>query len=113
MQQYRRAVVDGSAIATRHGKLARRDEEPRESFFDDPVDAELMAAARQDLLGAERRRFDVTVKGLEESLALAAAGPALPQAQFVDELRGTDLDTAVAEIGFDFATQRSTQIVWG
>lgn len=113
MQPFRRAVAETAEMASRHGRLARRNEEPLETFFDDPADAEAMAEARQELLGTERRKFGVTVKGLEEALDLPMAGPEVPQARYVDALRGVDRDVLVAEIGFDFAAQRAMIVVWG
>ncbi len=112
-QEFRRAIAESPAIATRHGALARRDEEPLETFFDDPADAQAIADARQDLLGAERRRFGVTVKGLEEALGLSLASGTVPQANYVDPARGVDRDVLVAEIAFDFASQKASLVVWG
>lgn len=113
LQGVRAATAEAPEIAARHGKLARRDEVPVETFFDSLEDAEAIATARQALMGTERRRFEVTVKGLEEALALSTSGPAIPQARYVDPDHAVDIDALVAEVGFDFATQRSTFVVWG
>lgn len=113
MQAVRVATAETPEMAERYGQLARRDDEPVESFFDDPAHAQLMAEARQTLFGTERRRFNATARGLEQALALDAAGPALPEASYVDEQRAIDRAVVVAEIGFDFAKQQASFVVWG
>lgn len=113
MQDVRRAISETPEVFTRHGTLARRDEYPVETFFDDLDDAQAIADARQNLLSAERRKFAVSAKGLDQALALTTEGPALPQAVYVDELRGIERDVLIAEVGFDFGAQRATFVVWG
>lgn len=113
MQPVRRSVAADAGVAAVHGDLARRDDEPVETFFDSTEDADVVAEERLALLSAERRRFAVRVNGLDTALAMSAAGPSLPQAHFADELRGVDRDVLVAEIGFDFASQQATFVVWG
>ena len=97
----------------RHGALARKDTEPQETFFDNLADAQVIADARQALLSPERRRFGVTVKGLDAALDMDIAGPVLPVGSFNDLNRGVAIDVVVAEIGFDFAAQKATTVVWG
>ena len=113
LQPFRIATAETPAVATRHGTLARRDEEPVETFFDEPGDAQALADARQALLAQERRRFGVTVMGLEEALSLPVAGPTLPQVRYVDPDRAIDRASLVAHVGFDFAAQRASFTVWG
>jgi hypothetical protein len=113
LQAFRRATAETPGVLERHGALARKDIEPQETFFDDPDDALVIAQARQDLLSVERRRFAVTVRGLDEALELPLDGPDLPQARYIDELRQIDRDVMVAQVDFDFAGQTATLSVWG
>lgn len=113
LQAFRRATAETPGVTERHGSLARRDIEPQETFFDLAADALVIAEQRQELLSKERRRFAVTVRGLEQALGLPLAGPDLPQARYIDELRGVDRNVMVAEIGFDFGKQTASLVVWG
>jgi len=113
MEPVRRAVSETAAVTERHGSLARRDDEPVETFFDSVADAHTMADARQALLSPERRRFSVTVAGLDAALELDIAGPELPVGSWNDPDKSLARDVAVSGVGFDFGAQKAALVVWG
>lgn len=73
MQRVRGATAETPAAAGPHGALARKDDEPVETFFENVADAELVARQRQALLSPERRRFAAPVRGLDEVLGASIA----------------------------------------
>jgi hypothetical protein len=114
MQPVRRATAETPAVFARHGALARKDDEPVETFFENVADAEIVARERQALMSPERRRFAVMVTGLDQMLEAGIDTPAvLPKSRYIDEHRGVDREVVVAELGFDFARQAATIVVWG
>ncbi|MFC4255362.1 hypothetical protein GRI97_07990 [Altererythrobacter xixiisoli] len=113
LSEYRRATVESPPVSARYGNLARSDENPVESFFVNVADAQIMARQRHDLLSADRRRFGVTVTGLDEVLALPLSGPVVPSAHYEDRQRGTSQPSLVADVSMDFATQTAKMVVWG
>lgn len=91
MQPVRRAAADTPSVFARHGALARKDDDPVETFFENVADAELVARERQALLSPERRRWSVKVKELDEVLATGIDTPSvLPKARYIDEHRRVD-----------------------
>lgn len=113
LSEYRRATVESPPVSARYGNVARSDENPVETFFVNVADAQVMARRRHDLLSADRRRFGVTVKGLDEVLDLPLSGPAVPAAHYADDRLGTSLPCLIADVSFDFADQSAKMVVWG
>ena len=72
-----------------------------------------MAEDRQSLLGVHRRRFQVTVKGVEEGLDLDYTSGVAPVVDFTDSLRSIARTMLIGEVTFDMAKQRSTYSIWG
>lgn len=114
LEQWRRVRAETPAVQTNYGSLARESEDPLETFFDDPDDAEVMATARQALLGANRRRFDVAAVGLDAALGVSYVAGTIPLADMVDAEKAADISHClIGEIGYSFARQRSLFQVWG
>jgi hypothetical protein len=110
--EYRKVVAQSSAPVTHHGGLARESEDPVPTYFDTVTSAQQIANGRQALLSEERRRFRVTVTGLNEVLALTYLG-AVPLGVFTDTERGVSRDVIVSDITIDFDKQSATLTVWG
>lgn len=111
-EEFRRAVAETPAMRTRYGALARESEDPVETYFDSEADAQVIADARQALLGVERRRFKVQTKGIEEILALPFTGD-VPTAQYTDADRAMDRKMLISEILVDLGKSTATLTLWG
>ena len=111
-QQFRRAVSETPAIKTRYGALARESEDPVATYFDSEADAQVIADARQALLGTERRRFKVVTKDVGEVLALSFTGD-IPVARYVDPDRDVDRGMLISEIVVDLGKNSATLTLWG
>ncbi|MBP6555670.1 MAG: hypothetical protein KA233_08320 [Novosphingobium sp.] len=112
-QPFRKAIVESATVKSQYGALARETEDPIETFFDSVADADTMAEARQALLGVHRRRFQATVKGVEEGLALDYTSGVAPVVDYTDSLRSIARTMLIGEVTFDMAKQRSTYSIWG
>ena len=111
-QQFRRAVAETPAIKARYGALARESEDPVETFFDSEADAQVIADARQALLGTERRRFRVVVRDAGELLDLPLAGDVLV-VRYVDADRDADRPMLLSELVIDLGKQAANLTLWG
>lgn len=111
-EKFRRAVAETPAMKTRFGDLARQSEDPVETFFDSETDAQVIAAARQTLLGTERRRFQLRTKGIEEVLAVAFNGD-VPVVHYVDTERQVDRNMLLSEVVIDLGRGSANLTVWG
>lgn len=111
--QFRRVISEDAEVRVRHGDLARESEDPVETFFDDPAHAQIMADERQALLSSERRRFQVSVNGLSEALAIDYLAGTIPLATFIDTERAADMTAMLAEITLDFAGQAAEFVIGG
>lgn len=121
-REFRVVSAKNATIETRYGANARRDQQPVPSFLDTVSDAQSVADERIALLGAARRRFDVTVQGLDEAIDILAALQSYtasqvdadrPVVQYVDETKGIDMAAFVVEIELDFGSQSATLKLWG
>lgn len=112
MQEWRRTVASDATIQTRYGNLARESDDPIETFFDNTADAAVIASARQALLGAERRRFALTIAGIDDALTIAT-GNAPVSATYRDTERDIDRTMLVAEVAIDLDRERANLTVWG
>lgn len=110
--EFRRVVSENASVKAQFGGLARQSEDPVETFFDSTADAQVMADERQSLLSAIRRRFTVTVQGVEEIAALNYRG-ALPVAYYRDSERGMDRSMMIGDIAIDFGKQNAAVSIWG
>ena len=110
---FRKAISENATVKSQYGSSARETEDPLETFFDSAADAQVMADARQDLLGVHRRRFQVVVKGVEEGLALDYTSGVAPVVDYTDSLRSIARTMLIGEVTFDMAKQRSTYSIWG
>ena len=111
-EQFRRVIATTAAAQTRYGTLARKSEDPIETFFDSTADAQIMATARQTLLSPSRRRFAPAVTGVQEALGLSFLGTA-PLSRYVDPDRGADMPAIVGFVSIDFNRQSALFNVWG
>lgn len=111
-QEFRRAVSVTAAMRTRYGALARESEDPVPTYFDSEADAQVIADARQALLGTERRRFKVVTKNIDEVLALSFTGD-IPVARYVDTERDVDRGMLISEIVVDLGKNSATLTLWG
>lgn len=111
-QDFRRVVATTANPTTRYGNLARISEDPIETFFDDIADAEAVAVERQLLLSVDRRRFRVSVVGLDELLALTYSSE-LPVAGYTDSQRDFSDPTLLASMIMDFDKQKAAVVLWG
>lgn len=112
MEEWRRGRAVTQQARDRYGDLARETEDPLETFFDDVDDATAAAVERQSLLGTERRRFRVTVKGVAEVMALQKAG-IVPLSRYIDPDRDVDRPMLITETTYDFAKDEATLTLWG
>lgn len=110
--EYRKVISLTATASTKHGGMARESDDPIETFFDNAADAQVVADARQDLLSAERRRFKVTVTGLDEVMALTYVG-AVPVGYLTDLERNISRPVLVSDITMDFDKQSASLTVWG
>lgn len=111
--EYRRAIVDDSAVRLRHGERARESDDPIPTFFDNVADAQIMANRRQTLLSPERRRFRVRVVGLEEAQAIEYTGGLIPTAHYRDIDRNCERTCIIASIVINLEQQQAEIGVWG
>lgn len=110
--EFRKVVSTTTAAQTRHGTLARKSEDPIETFFDNTADAQVVSDARQALLSAERRRFRVSVTGIDEVLALNYLG-AVPLGRYKDTERAANMPVLISEIAIDLGKHGAELGVWG
>lgn len=112
-QEFRRVTSETASAQTRHGGLARKSEDPIETFFDNVADAQMIADARQALLSPERRRFSPKVTGLDEAIAINYLSGTIPVAHYIDAERAVDRNMIVTAITLDFSKQQAELPVWG
>ena len=112
-QEFRRATATVQAVKDRYGSLARQSDDPIPTSFDEVADAQAIADARQAMQSGERRRFQATVRGLDDALALDYEAGAVPVLRFTDRERDADRKVVVTDIVIDFAAQRATLSTWG
>lgn len=111
--EFRRVVSNTSAMQTRYGNYARISDDPIETFFDSTTDAQVVANARQALLGVERRRFKPVVNDITDALALTFASSA-PLATYTDAERSVLPTTMIiSDMVIDLDKQNATFTVWG
>ena len=111
-QEFRRVVSETAAIKTRFGDLARESEDPVETFFDSETDAQVIATARQALLGTERRRFIASTNSVDEVLAVPLGGD-VPITHYVDTERDCDRNMLLSEVTVDLGRGSASLTVWG
>lgn len=112
--QFRRVIAETAATKTRHGDFARETDDPVETFFDNVADAQAVANARQALLSAERRRFQVAAVGADAAMGLSYAGGACPLASYTDSAREVSaMSSIICDFTIDFARQSSSFTIWG
>lgn len=109
-----RTVTAGpdSTVDTKYGKLARKTDEPIETYFDDVADAQAICNARKTLLSADRRRFQQSVSGETFALGLTY-NQTTPAVTVSDTERLANLSAAIVEIGIDFEAEKSSVMTWG
>ncbi len=110
--QFRRSIVESASVQTQYGAVARKSEDPVETFFDDVDDAELVNQERLDLLSAARRRFAVSFDDTDEIADLPVGG-AVPVVRYVDAERGVDRNMIVCEIIIDLNKNSAAMPLWG
>lgn len=109
---FRRVIASTSSMQTRYGNLARISDDPIETFFDSTADAQVIADARQALLGAERRRFKPVVNDITDALALAYTSAA-PLGHYTDPERSADMTVIISDMVIDLEKNSATFTVWG
>lgn len=110
--EWRRVTATSNSAQIRHGALARKSDDPVETFFDSVADAQVVCNVRQALLSAERRRFQVSVSEIDEVLALSYLG-AVPLGRYRDTERAVDRSVLVSEIAIDLGAHAAQLTVWG
>jgi hypothetical protein len=109
---FRRVVASTSAMQVRYGNLARISDDPIETFFDSVANAQIIADARQALLGTERRRFKPVVNDATDALALAYSQSA-PLGRYIDTERSADMTVIISDMVIDLEKNSATFTVWG
>lgn len=112
LEPFRRAVAENATVQSQYGALARKSDDPAESFFDAVADAQAMADERLALLSAARRRFSVSVTGTSEVLALTYSGT-LPLVHYTDTERDIDRAMLVGDIAVDLGRGSAALNIWG
>jgi len=112
LNPFRRAISETTDAKTKFGSQARQSEDPVETFFDNIGDADVMADERQALLSPVRRRFDVSVSGLDEVMSLTYA-QTVPVTQYIDPERLVDRPALIGDIVIDLGKQTAKLNVWG
>jgi len=112
LQPFRRAVSEDTAVKALYGNLARQSDDPIETFFDDPDDAQVMADARQALLGAHRRRFRLVARDVDELLEISLA-PAVPVARLVDSEKEVNRTVLLCDLTIDLGRDTASMTLWG
>lgn len=113
LEEWRRAVSETSEVTALFGDLARKTDDPMETFFDSVDDAQIMADRRQALLSPVRRLFSASAKGLSAAQDIVYTTGKVPNGRYVDEERACDRRVLVTEVGYDFEKQQSKFTVWG
>lgn len=111
-QEFRRVTATTLSMQTRYGNLARSSDDPVVTYFDSTTDAQVIATARQSLLGAERRRFRVTVNDTKDALALTYS-PQVPLSTYVDTERSANATMIISDMVIDLEKQTATFTLWG
>ncbi len=112
LNQFRRSVATDDDVKVRYGSLARESDDPVETFFVNPDDAEIIAAERLALLSADRRRFRAVITDVEGMIDLDLSTSA-PLVRYVDPNRSADMPALVAEVAIDLGRDTTTVILWG
>lgn len=112
LNRFRRSVVTDEDVKARYGSLARQTDDPIPTYFSDQDDADVIAAERQALQSADRRRFRMAAVGVEDLIDLDLS-MAAPLARVVDPDRGADMPALLCELTIDLGRNTSTVILWG
>lgn len=110
--EFRKAVAVTSAPQTRYGDDARKSDDPIPTYFDNVADAQVIATARQALMGVERRVFRPTINDAASALALSYLSAA-PTVSYVDTERSANMTALVSDVTIDLAKQAATFTIWG
>lgn len=112
LEDYRRAITENATTKAQYGSLARKSDDPVETFFDEVGDAEVMAQERLDMLSAARRRFTVQVTGVFEVLDMEYT-EGLPVVRYRDLDRDIDRMMVVGDIAIDLGRNGAALNIWG
>lgn len=112
LQQFRRETVEDASNKAFYGTMARKSDDPVETFFSNTADAALAADARMDIVGRKARRFALDVKDPSELLELEYTGT-LPVIDYVDDERSCRRTMIVTDITVDLAKNSATLGIWG
>lgn len=113
-QQYRTVVSSDAAVTTRYGELARdTGDEPIESFFDSPADAQVVNDARLVLLKGSRRRFRMDARGVQTFTGSMDLSQVTPTVTVIDDERSANLPAACVEVSVDPGGEKTTFANWG
>lgn len=111
-REVRRAVSRSASAEAKYGSLARDTDDPITSYFSVVADAQERADERMDLLSKDRRLFTLVSTEPEQFLSMLDSDT-VPNAHFVDEERGVDMDVVVTELTIDIAANTAQLKVWG
>jgi len=104
------ASWESATIASRYPSARDGTLEPAEGFFDDVVDAQVIADARGALIGVERRRFTGVAQGLQWP-DLSAGTPTVTLTD--GEQATTGLPALVARIELDLDAETTSYELFG
>lgn len=109
-----RSVSNGpnASIVAAYGNLAKRSEQPIETFFVAKDDAQAMCDERAALLGQHNRLLKNTVNGVETGLALDYVG-VTPTALVIDDEGAINNEALISEVTMDFDKKITTLETWG
>lgn len=113
-EQFRSATWESQQVKDLYGRVARdTKDEPYESFFDDPLDAQKMLNERGLLIGSHARRFRTTIGKvlLESDLDLSQA---VPSATIIDDDLVANMTAAIVAVeSIDLDDEKTVLNLWG
>lgn len=103
------ATWSSTTIAARYPSARDGSLDPASGYFDSLADAQAIADARGELIGAERRRFAVVV----EQLLNIDPTAGVPQARVIDSEQALDATMLAARIEVDLEQDRTSYELFG
>lgn len=113
-RETRSVVAYDSAVKTKYGELARdTKDDPVETYFDSMTDVATLATERLNLLKADRRRMQMTARGVISFTGGLDFSQTTPAVTAKDDYCAANYVGAIVAIDIDFLKARTTLSIWG